>query len=57
MKNTEQSNVTIKSNVTLKSREIIRPMDNIKDVYSDVRYRNLLTEDQKSQLIRSLYYT
>lgn len=51
-----KSSVIIKSNVSLKSRELVPPIDNMPKQYFDVRLHNVLTQEQKIQKEKMMFW-
>lgn len=50
------NNITIKSNVTLNNRGIVPPIDNMPDEYFDVRLGDILTDEQKNQKNKMMFW-
>lgn len=52
----EQSTITIKSNITLNIRGVVPPMDNMHTEYFDTRLGEKLSEEQRKQKDKMLYW-
>lgn len=52
----EQSTITIKSNITLKLRGVVPPMDNMPTEYFDPRLRETLSEEQRKQKEKMMFW-